>query len=171
MSTMADSSESCGIMAGPFHACDVDSNSSVSSRSSVSFGEVQLREFVRVVGDNPCVSDRGPPLSIGWAYYEHSSLPLDEYERQQVRHGHRQKSFGGSKTMRTEDFSSLERLNGHARRMILERGFSVSPEDIVAMEKEVERTKRRRHQTARQGKWRERVELFVESAGRRLKRT
>jgi hypothetical protein len=47
---------------------------------SVSFVEVKIREYERVLGDNPSVTS-GPPLSIGW---RHSPTPLimslDDYE-------------------------------------------------------------------------------------------
>ena len=49
-------------------------------QSRVSFAHVKIREYERVLGDNPSVTS-GPPLSIGW---RHSPTPLimslDDYE-------------------------------------------------------------------------------------------
>ena len=40
----------------------------------VTFDCIQVREYERIVGDNPSVSDySGPPLSIGWRYIEYST--------------------------------------------------------------------------------------------------
>eukprot|EP00571_Detonula_confervacea_P009108 CAMPEP_0172316166 /NCGR_PEP_ID=MMETSP1058-20130122/27491_1 /TAXON_ID=83371 /ORGANISM="Detonula confervacea, Strain CCMP 353" /LENGTH=420 /DNA_ID=CAMNT_0013030423 /DNA_START=30 /DNA_END=1292 /DNA_ORIENTATION=+ len=46
----------------------------------VSFARVNIREYERVLGDNPSVTS-GPPLSIGWRYApEPLSMKVDEYE-------------------------------------------------------------------------------------------
>ena len=39
------------------------------SRHSVCFTVVQVREYERTVGDNPSCT-KGPPISLGWAYYQ-----------------------------------------------------------------------------------------------------
>jgi len=50
---------------------------------SVRFGEVEIRDYCRVLGDNPSCSARGgPPVSIGWLYNVNAAVPLDEYEEQ-----------------------------------------------------------------------------------------
>ncbi|KAL7461332.1 hypothetical protein ACHAXS_001751 [Conticribra weissflogii] len=46
---------------------------------NISFSSVDIREHERIAGDNPCVS-QGVPLSIGWGYYQHDSIDLDDYE-------------------------------------------------------------------------------------------
>ncbi|KAL7549276.1 hypothetical protein ACHAWF_012550, partial [Thalassiosira exigua] len=47
---------------------------------SVSFAQVNIREYERVLGDNPSVTS-GPPLSIGWRYgADVLSVDLDDYE-------------------------------------------------------------------------------------------
>jgi hypothetical protein len=46
----------------------------------VSFGNVQIREYPIVLGDNPGGSS-GPPLSIEWTHQSESSVPLDAYEQ------------------------------------------------------------------------------------------
>lgn len=49
--------------------------------TKVAFSTVEVRQYERILGDNPGVSS-GPPLSIGWNYYEDSTicLPVDEFE-------------------------------------------------------------------------------------------
>lgn len=46
----------------------------------VVFAEIEIREYERVVGDNPSCS-RGPPISIGWAYMIAHRYPLNDYEQ------------------------------------------------------------------------------------------
>lgn len=66
--------------------CDVSDAESVaptetqaSQSRRFSFSCVDVREYERVAGDNPCVS-KGVPLSIGWGYCQHGSIDLEEYE-------------------------------------------------------------------------------------------
>jgi len=49
--------------------------------SKVVFSTVEVRQYERVLGDNPAVSS-GPPLAIGWNFYEERTicLPVDEFE-------------------------------------------------------------------------------------------
>jgi len=57
-----------------------DENTTISV--TVHFGKVQIREYPRILGDNPsCATHGGPPISIGWSYITTSpSLSLEEYE-------------------------------------------------------------------------------------------
>ena len=150
-----------------------------SCHSQVSFGDIQVREFERIVGDHPDVSDRGPPLSIGWAYYQHDSIPLDDYECQHHSRSPRdsralemKRAGKASHPSRRRQSSSnvMEPLKGATRRIILQHGFNVSTGDILEMEKQVQETKRQRSQTARQSKLSERMEIAMQSAGRKLRR-
>ena len=45
----------------------------------VSFGRILIREFNIELGDNPSCSV-GPPLTIGWQYYDVSSSDVDDFE-------------------------------------------------------------------------------------------
>mmetsp|Transcript_19846 Transcript_19846/g.30245 ORF Transcript_19846/g.30245 Transcript_19846/m.30245 type:complete len:293 (-) Transcript_19846:191-1069(-) len=45
----------------------------------VSFSHVSIREYSRVVGDNPCVCC-GPPLSLGWKYNKRGRTDIDTFE-------------------------------------------------------------------------------------------
>lgn len=56
-------------------------SSSSSGSSSVSFDRVQIREYEITLGDNPSCSS-GPPISLGWHYYENEQreVPVESYE-------------------------------------------------------------------------------------------
>lgn len=47
--------------------------------SRVSFSHVSIREYSRVVGDNPCVCC-GPPLALGWKYNRRGRTDIDTFE-------------------------------------------------------------------------------------------
>lgn len=49
-------------------------------RSTITFDRVNIREYERVLGDNPSVTS-GPPLSIGWRYSPSTlDISIDDYE-------------------------------------------------------------------------------------------
>ncbi len=58
---------------------DSDEKDGSKTMRRCAFSCVDIREHERIAGDNPCVSS-GVPLSIGWGYYQHQSIPLDNYE-------------------------------------------------------------------------------------------
>jgi len=47
--------------------------------TKVSFSHVSIREYSRVVGDNPSVCC-GPPLSLGWKYNKRGRTDIDTFE-------------------------------------------------------------------------------------------
>ena len=49
-------------------------------RRSVVFDRITIREYERVVGDNPSCA-KGPPISIGWAYNDVAEATVDIFER------------------------------------------------------------------------------------------
>jgi hypothetical protein len=49
------------------------------SKRRIHFGEVFVRDYEMILGDNPCVT-YGPPVTIDWDYVEYNPLPVDEYE-------------------------------------------------------------------------------------------
>mmetsp|Transcript_6 Transcript_6/g.7 ORF Transcript_6/g.7 Transcript_6/m.7 type:complete len:408 (-) Transcript_6:71-1294(-) len=58
---------------------DASSVASSASKRSISFSKVEIRDYDRAVGDNPCVSS-GAPLSLDWNYREAAEHDLEEYE-------------------------------------------------------------------------------------------
>ena len=103
-----------------------------SPNKSVSFGVVQVREYERVVGDHPGVSDSGPALSLGWRYEENEvEVSVDSYER---IHGSRKSN-------------PIKPLKGTTRRIVLEVYFHVPKSEIYAAQREVAGTKQQRKET------------------------
>ena len=50
------------------------------SQSKVSFGNVEIREYARCLGNNPTTIHDGPSLSIDWHYSPSRVVDLDRYE-------------------------------------------------------------------------------------------
>lgn len=48
-------------------------------RYPVRFKTIEVREYERIVGDNPSCS-KGPPISIGWEYTLRPHYPINDYE-------------------------------------------------------------------------------------------
>lgn len=98
---------------------------------SVSFARVNIREYERVLGDNPSVR-AGPPLSIGWRYAPAPlSITLDDYE----------KGKGDPR-------SSAEYLVPKAvRENILKEHAGVSRREMVAAVRTIKKEKAQRHKT------------------------
>jgi hypothetical protein len=70
---------------------------------SISFGSVTIREFRLIPGDNPSVTDKGPPLSIAWDHIKEESYDLPTYELLMKEEHRRPRSrFGLSPTTRVQ---------------------------------------------------------------------
>ena len=54
-------------------------------RRSVSFTEVEIRQYSQVLGDHPCCSS-GPPVSLGWDYEDPTTVELERYEVERTPH-------------------------------------------------------------------------------------
>lgn len=100
----------------------------------VSFGDVAVREFNRIAGDHPDCKD-GVPMTLDWKYIELKPMPVDDYEGCQRRHHRRQGVFA---------------ISSNIRREILQVGFLVSEEEIIAAERAATKAARQREQTLRQ---------------------
>jgi hypothetical protein len=123
----------------------------MSSKRAVSFGLIQIREYNRVVGDNPTVSF-GPPLSIGWEFVQNEALHIDVYE--------------SKKLQRTSPLL----MNSITRKSMLRNIYDVPAEDIRAAEQQVQKVQRQRLQTLNQGKAGRVVENAMYLAKRRFLR-
>lgn len=91
----------------PLKSC-LSKTQSKSGARNVSFSHVSIREYSRVVGDNPSVCC-GPPLSLGWKYNKRGRIDIDTFQ-----------------AMKTKAQSSLPnserqclRLSPHKREMLL----------------------------------------------------
>mmetsp|Transcript_131318 Transcript_131318/g.185291 ORF Transcript_131318/g.185291 Transcript_131318/m.185291 type:complete len:194 (+) Transcript_131318:42-623(+) len=106
------------------------SESSFGSGLRVSFGDIRVREYERVVGDHPDTRI-GVPISIGWAYLERDAVSLEKYEADRVSKGNL-------------------RLSSITRKNILHNVFGVPEEELRAAEKEVQKIKKSRERTNNQ---------------------
>lgn len=119
---------------------------------AVTFSHVDLREYERVPGDNPCVRG-GVPLSIGWKHVQHDPICLDDYER-----------FKGPPRDKIEMM-----VPASVRRSMLRDEFGASIHELNAAMKSANISKRQRAHTIAS----ENSEVFqevLESAERKFKR-
>jgi hypothetical protein len=123
-----------------------------SSKKAVSFGLIQVREYNRVVGDNPTVRV-GPPMSIGWEFLQKQAVSVDDYEEikcPRTLDGFRMRSFTRNRLLRVE--------------------FQVSLKDIRAAEKIARKIRIQRCQAMQQGKAGAAIECAMESFKRKMHR-
>lgn len=59
--------------------CTSSRSSTVSVSSHVTFDNITVRGYDRVIGDNPACSS-GCPISIGWGYSSEITVPFEDYE-------------------------------------------------------------------------------------------
>lgn len=116
----------------------------------VSFSAIQVREYERIVGDHPDTRI-GVPLTLGWGYIEHNTLPIDTYESERTSKG----------TLR---MSSITRKN------ILHNVFGVPEEELRAAEKEVQKIKKSRERTSKQSDLGAKSESALKGFRRRVKK-
>ncbi len=128
------------------------SSSGTRFKSNITFSNVDIREYERIAGDNPCVRG-GVPLSIGWANIQHEPIPLDDYEN--------------AKGPPRDKIEII--VPESVRRSMLRDEFKVSVPDLNASMKTVTIAKRQRANTLAS----EHLEVFqevVEVAKRKFKR-
>lgn len=104
------------------------SSLSSSAGSRVSFGSVQVREYNRIAGNHPEVTE-GPSLSLGWGYAEHKTQSVNKFEKSRDR------------------ASQLMPLSGKTRIFILSFVFDIPPQDIKRSEKIAMRVQSQRQET------------------------
>lgn len=49
------------------------------TQDSISFGNVQIRQYDVIIGDNPSTK-KGPSIDIDWKYQQNHEIPIDTYE-------------------------------------------------------------------------------------------
>ena len=90
----------------------------------VVFGNIQVREYNRIIGDNPSVRV-GVPVSLDWQFSELPEMSVDDYENSRP------------------PYKSMLRLSSITRRNILMNVWGFSEEDIAEADKEIQKIKRR----------------------------
>lgn len=117
---------------------DDDASSVASSASktkikrNISFSSVEIRDYDRAVGDNPCVTS-GVPLSLDWNYSEAAEHDLEEYENFK-------ESIGGSRPR------SGMQMPSHMRARVLQE-FGATAVEIRKASKEASLVKKGRMKT------------------------
>lgn len=103
-------------------------------RSTISFGNVEIREYDRTVGVNPSCSDGGPALDLDWTYREKAPTSIDNYEHYR---------FYDEPRRRTRDM----RLRCYQREKILINDHSVTMIEIHSARKQIKKTIEQRKMT------------------------
>jgi hypothetical protein len=127
--------------------------SRASNIHEVQFDTIVIREYQRILGDNPSCSS-GAPISLGWAYDpNHKEFPIELYER--CRDGRRR------------DSSSMK-MSSDTREQILYNKWGVSMREmheISKVNREVQRqrleTTKRLIQQEKQGKRNRMIKRFM----------
>lgn len=97
-------------------------DNTVSERKlSISFGSISIREYTRIPGDNPSVSE-GPPITVEWEHQDEYEVDIDHYEQKKVRRS--------SSQLKLSPESRIEMLkqNGHNMMNIHESTNAASAE-------------------------------------------
>ena len=117
-----------------------------SPKSSIKFSSVEIREYPRIVGDNPsCAS--GAPISIDWCHYPQQYYDFEDFE-----------------DGRPESRSRSEmKIPSRIRHRMLQSDWGCSMQSIMAAAKEAKEIQESRNKTARQSersiKTEERMEM------------
>jgi hypothetical protein len=155
---MSDSLEHAAEIKGELKSCMSSSNlqtmetaSSFNRQRSVSFHNIEIREYERTIGDHPCVRG-GPPVSLGWRYAPDSIVfNLEEYEAGQIP--------------RAKEQMIMPR---HLREHVL-KDAGVSRREMAEATKIAFETQDQRNTTASHTALRDKTDYALECAGRKLK--
>jgi len=120
--------------------------------NSVSFKEVQVRQYERIMTDNPSCTG-GPAIGVGWRFVSEKPVSVDEWELCRRK---------GSR-------SPSELVLNRARREKLIRGLGYADREIAANVRELNRLRSQRRQTVNNLSA-QKVEEAVETAKRQVKR-
>jgi hypothetical protein len=158
----ADSSARRGSLVGSVVGNVVSSRSSCLSKSSrrsrrsksrnVSFSNVHVRQYERILDDNPACRF-GISIAIGWEYNEEKVETIDDWEGSRSRRRVRSKS---------------ELILSRTKREKIVRSLGYADNDIAAAMREINRVKCHRRQTVNNLKL-QHLEETVESAKLRIK--
>ena len=127
-----------------------------SSRKSVCFSEICIREYAMTIGDNPSCS-RGAPVSLHWNYDpDHFTCSLHQFEEFRKTNPPRK---------RAEMIIPMDR-----RHEMLKDEWNVSTREILSIIKENKKIQEHRHKSALQTDRRIRNEALLENAKNSMRR-
>ena len=122
-------------------------------KRNVSFAQVNIREYERIMGDNPSVTC-GPPLSLGWRYVpEATIISIDDYEE------------GKGSPRQSSEFLVPKVV----RERLLKEHADVSRREMVAAVRSIQKEKSKRQQTVVNLPM-QKTEERVEGAKRKIKK-
>lgn len=122
-------------------------------KRNVSFAQVNIREYERIMGDNPSVTC-GPPLSLGWRYVpEATTISIDDYEE------------GKGSPRQSSEFLVPKVV----RERLLKEHADVSRREMVAAVRSIQKEKSKRQQTVVNLPM-QKTEERVEGAKRKMKK-
>jgi hypothetical protein len=117
---------------------------------AVSFGNIQVREYERIVGDHPDTRV-GVPLTIGWAFIERPLVSIEQYEGNRIRKGNL-------------------RLTSITRKNLLHNVFGIPEEEIRNAEKEIQKIKKQRSTSSKQTLAVAQTETALRGISRKIRR-
>lgn len=139
-----------------------NSNNNTTTKRSVSFSELQIREYNIDLSDHPACS-YGPPIQLSWEYHSAKTVSVEDYEtakqtatRNKQQQQRKQQEKNSSRQQPQEQLlhqttsssgssnSSPRLLPYNVRQYWLQHGAGYSVEDIQRCMQAVDRTKRER---------------------------
>ena len=131
-------------------ATEASESSSIGESRKVSFGDIHIREYERIVGDHPDTRI-GVPLAIGWGFVELDPKSVDEYES-------------------AKSDTIFLRMSSITRKNILHNVFGIPEEELRAAEKEVQKIRKSREYSAKQSVVSAKTESAFRAARRKIRR-
>ena len=134
-------------------AARVEGAATTRRRQSVAFAQVNIREYERILSDNPCVSS-GPPIGIGWRHApEALVVDVDDCEaskpspRQRseylvpkhVREGLIQEHAGVGRREIAGAVRSIQKAKAQRRRTVINLGYQPAQERIEGARRKVKK--------------------------------
>eukprot|EP00566_Odontella_aurita_P016575 CAMPEP_0113579332 /NCGR_PEP_ID=MMETSP0015_2-20120614/30012_1 /TAXON_ID=2838 /ORGANISM="Odontella" /LENGTH=257 /DNA_ID=CAMNT_0000483305 /DNA_START=173 /DNA_END=943 /DNA_ORIENTATION=- /assembly_acc=CAM_ASM_000160 len=136
--TLEESLNSCRMKPASLpdnHSSHSRATSSGNIVGNSNFGSIEIRQYTRILGDNPACAD-GPPIALGWKYSSQSTvLSVDEYEM--GREPRREESALRLSIKRRE---TMLRALGYSTRDLIEAD-QVRKQDQISRERTVSRLK------------------------------
>eukprot|EP00581_Thalassiosira_minuscula_P007182 CAMPEP_0183706424 /NCGR_PEP_ID=MMETSP0737-20130205/3264_1 /TAXON_ID=385413 /ORGANISM="Thalassiosira miniscula, Strain CCMP1093" /LENGTH=196 /DNA_ID=CAMNT_0025933837 /DNA_START=368 /DNA_END=958 /DNA_ORIENTATION=- len=123
--------------------------------SAVNFSSVTIREYPRILGDNPSVSS-GPPITISWDYDADTSgrCTIDEWESKRDGERRTKNEFRVPEDVRTD--------------WVLDAGYTLSQVREVLMS--IQKEKRERRTSIEKSMLQDKADVVAESFRRRVAR-